>query len=151
MPFPIKLTGITIRILELFFDTTSLRQLENELSALPTPSVGFAVHQMLYENDYHLIPRFEDHDLKHLILDYQYTMQDEIIMQAYLIGNGNYSWPCLLFFCLAIFYPSTWKYLAAAFKQGKKAMPIKQLRLRHCMTQPLSAIRATYGRYSKRS
>jgi len=142
----IKLTGWTIRVLEKLYGSAHLEDKLSHLRTLEHGTVGREIANMLDSKNYRLIPRFENHDLKHIVLDYAMTMKDEIRMQAYLVGNGNYTWPCLIFLSLAIFYPATWKHLAKEFKQGKLSNPIHYLALDNCMNQSLSEVKKIYGR-----
>jgi hypothetical protein len=141
-----KLTGWTIWALEKLYDTSALEAKLNKLKTLEKGTVGREVAEMLDQKGYRLIPKFENHDLKHIVLDYEMTMQDEIKMQAYLVGNGNTSLPCLIFLSLGLFYPSIWRELGAEFRQGRRTNSIHLLTLDNCMTQSLTAIKSKYGR-----
>lgn len=101
---------------------------------------------MLDSKGYKLIPKFENHDLKHIILDYEMTMQDEIKMQAYLVGNGNLTLPCLIFLSLGLFYPTIWKDLLTEFIHGQLTNSIHFLTLDNCMSKDLNEIKNEYGR-----
>ncbi|MGK4569391.1 hypothetical protein [Flavobacterium sp. 3HN19-14] len=144
-PENFKLTGGTIWILEKIYRTAPLEKKLNHLRSLDIDTVGYGVSQLLDERNYRLIPKFENHDLKHLILGYEMTMQDEIKMQAYLIGNGNYTLPCLLFFSLFLFYPSTWKSLPGEYRNGKSMKSIYFLTLDECKGENLAKIRREYS------
>lgn len=104
---------------------------------------------MLDSKQYRLIPKFENHDLKHIILDYEMTMKDEIRMQAYLIGNGNFTFPCLMFFSLGIFYPAIWRGLFKEYQDGKTSKSIHFLTLDNCKELQLIDIKNEYGRRKK--
>ncbi|OCB75272.1 hypothetical protein B0A79_09375 [Flavobacterium piscis] len=67
-------------------------------------------------------------------------------MQAYLIGNGNFTFPCLIFFSLSLFYPTIWKDLGNEYQTGKVSKSIHFLTLDHCMTLQLADIKNEYGR-----
>jgi hypothetical protein len=79
------------------------------------------------------------------------TMQDEIKMQAYLVGNGNTTFPCLIFLSLGLFYPATWRGLANEYRQGQKTNSIHFLTLDNCMDRPLIEIQNEYGRRNRHS
>lgn len=145
----IKLTGWTIWALEKIYGSTFLDSKLLHLRTLQHGTVGREMAKMLDSKNYRLIPKFENHDLKHIILDYEMTMRDEIRMQAYLVGNGNYTLPCLIFLSLAIFYPKIWKDLPTEFKQGKKSSSIHFLTLENCMEKSLSEVKNVYGRKTK--
>jgi hypothetical protein len=147
----IKLTGWTILVLEKFYGSSSLESKLLHLKTLQNGTVGREIAEMLDSKKYRLIPKFENHDLKHIILDYDMTIKDEILMQAYLVGNGNYTLPCLFFLSLGLFYPTIWKNLPAEFKQGKATNSIYFLTLDNCMDKSLTDVKKIYGRKTKLS
>lgn len=145
LKFP-KFTGGTIWSLELLFGADSLTPKLNYLRTLPIGTVGKEIADLLDERQYRLIPKFENHDLKHIVLGYDMTMQDEIKMQAYLVGNGNLTLPCLFFLSLGVFYPKIWRDLPKHFRQGQLSRSIHYLTLEECMDRDLMAIKKLYGR-----
>jgi len=142
----LKVTGGIIWLLELIHGKDCLNAKLNHLRTLQNGTVGREVAELLDSKQYRLIPKFENHDLKHVILEYEMTMEDEIRMQAYLIGNGNFTFPCLIFFSLGIFYPKTWRELAREYKTGKASKSIHFLTLEECMEKKVEDIRREYGR-----
>jgi len=142
-----KITGISIFLLEKLYNTDKLERKVAYMRTLPPHTTGFTLANLLDTNGYRLIPSFEDHDLKHLLLGYAYTMPDEIRMQAYLIGNGNFTWPCLVFFLsLLWFYPSSWRHLLKDYRQGRRSPSILALSIDDCMELPLQETICRYGR-----
>ena len=144
----LKFTGGIIWMLEFIYGKNKLDKKLLELNNLPKGTVGFEVSKLILQNNYRLIPKFENHDLKHLVLDYKMTIQDELKMQAYLIGNGNHTIACLLFFSLVILYPSIWRNLFHEFHQGRKSTSIHFLTLENCKNLQLTEIKKIYGRSS---
>jgi ubiquinone biosynthesis protein Coq4 len=141
-----KITGGIIWLLELIHGKDYLAPKQNHLRTLQRGTVGREVAELLDRKQYRLIPKFENHDLKHIVLEYEMTMEDEIKMQAYLIGNSNFTLPCLLFFSLGIFYPGTWKDLVREYRNGKISKSIHLLTLDSCMEKQLKDIKTEYGR-----
>jgi len=142
----IKLTGWTILVLEFIYGSTKLAPKLNQLRTLNEGTVGKEIANLLDNFSYRLIPKFENHDLKHVILEYEMTMKDEIRMQAYLVGNGNYTLPCLVFLTLGLFYPTVWLDLPKEYKIGKSSKSIHYLTLDNCMDKDLLETRNEYGR-----
>ncbi|UTN03648.1 hypothetical protein L0669_20255 [Flavobacterium bizetiae] len=142
----LKITGGIIWLLELIHGKDYLAPKLNHLRTLQLGTVGREVAEMLDNKKYRLIPKFENHDLKHIILDYEMTMKDEIRMQAYLIGNGNLTFPCLIFFSLGVFYPVIWKDLLKEYQTGKASKSIHFLTLDNCRELQLKDIKSEYGR-----
>jgi hypothetical protein len=144
----IRLTGWTIWVLEKIYGSALLNVKLTHLRTLEPGTVGREIAEMLDSKNYRLIPKFENHDLKHIILDYDMTMKDEIRMQAYLVGNGNFTLPCLIFLALGLFYPSIWKDLPGEFNCGRRANSIYFLTLDNCMDMTLMEVKELYGRNS---
>lgn len=116
------------------------------LRELPQNSIGKDISILLDDQKLQLIPKFENHDLKHLILGYGMTSQEEIKMQVYLLGNGNYSIYSILFASTGLLYPSEWNNYKADFRKGKISVPILELDLEECMTEETQTIRSEYNR-----
>lgn len=142
----LKILGWTVRLLQNLFDMQKLDCRQSELRELPVGSVGKEVADLLDSQSFKLIPKFPNHDLKHVVLGYDMTLDDEIRMQAYLVGNGNNTWPCLLFFSLGIFKPSIWGDLVAHFKQGERSPSIFHLALHDVQRNELKQIQGQFGR-----
>lgn len=103
--------------------------------------LGIVFLNMLNENNLDVIPYYEDHDLKHLVLGYGMTSVEEIRMQAFLFGNGNRSFSCILFLLSGIILPSAWNQFYLDFKKGKNAPDILNLTLEDCMNISLSDLK----------
>ena len=142
----LKLTGGIIWALEKIHGSTTLDSKLTHLRTLQKGTVGREIAIMLDDRGYKLIPKFENHDLKHIILDYDITMKDEIKMQAYLVGNGNLTLPCLIFLSLGLFYPTIWKDLPTEFLHGQKTKSIHFLTLDNCMDKDLAEVKDEFGR-----
>ncbi|MEO5643793.1 MAG: hypothetical protein ABIQ40_07645 [Bacteroidia bacterium] len=140
----IKLTGGIILALEFIYGTDMLKPKLNCMRNSKEGTVGYEVAKMLDKQRYRLIPKFENHDLKHIILDYEMTMLDEIRMQAYLVGNGNLTIACLVFLSLGFFYPKIWKDLPKEYRQGQISKSIHYLTLDYCMDKQLADIKNEY-------
>ncbi|HRG52957.1 MAG TPA: hypothetical protein PLL00_08990 [Bacteroidia bacterium] len=67
-------------------------------------------------------------------------------MQAYLVGNGNYTFPCVAFILFGVFYPEVWKELPKEFKRGRISKSIYHLTIDDCMNMHLADIKKEYGR-----
>ena len=70
-------------------------QKETILNNLSEGTIGKEIANCLKQHDLNLVPYFESHDLKHVLLNYKMTALDEIRLQAFMLGNGNWSLPSL--------------------------------------------------------
>lgn len=135
---------LVIHPLQKFTGKKRSEQLLQQLKSLPEHTIGKEYLKILEKNDLKLIPFFEDHDLKHIVLGYGMSSEEELAMQAYLWGNGNRSIFCFLFLLSAILLPSSWKYLYQEYLKGKKAPNILNLTLKECMNRKTPEIKREY-------
>ncbi|KGO79189.1 hypothetical protein Q762_14550 [Flavobacterium cauense R2A-7] len=96
-----------------------------KLRELPKGTLGNDIAKILDENKVKLIPNYESHDLKHVLLNYGMNAEDEIRMQAFMLGNGNYTFPCIAILTFGtILLPGMWSTFYKDYKRGKNAKPI---------------------------
>lgn len=129
-----------------FFFKSKMEKHTSDLENCKKGTVGYEVYRMLEKHKLQVIPKFENHDLKHLLLDYDMSSIDEIKMQMYLLGNGNYSIYCLLFAASGILFPIHWIEFYLNFKKGKNAISILELSIFDCMNMKIEDIKTTYNK-----
>ncbi len=121
---------LAVRFIRLFHNMKNLQDKKWVYLNYPKESIGYKVSQCLIENKLDLIPFFEHHDLKHVVLKYDMTAVDEIKLQAFMFGNGNHSLPCILILIFGlILLPDEWTNLYTEYKKGKKSIPISSWQL----------------------
>ena len=121
---------LSVWTIELFYDKGSCKKKILFLHQFPDGSLGKDIAISLKENNLRLVPRYESHDLKHILLDYKMNPVDEIRMQAFMIGNGNYSISVFaIFFFGAIILPDVWTEFYFDFKLGRNSLPIKSWKI----------------------
>ncbi|MBC8112387.1 MAG: hypothetical protein H7Y04_15135 [Verrucomicrobia bacterium] len=116
---------ISVRMIEKSSNMKPSDQTFEELKKLPDGTLGKDVATCLENYKLRLIPGYESHDLKHTLLDFQMTPVDEIRMQAFMLGNGNYTLPCFIILTFGmLLLPSKWKLFYQDFQAGRVAKPI---------------------------
>lgn len=122
-----KAFDLTVRTIQRSQNNPDLSGQKTEwLRKLPEGTLGRDIAKCLDENNVKLVPGFESHDLKHVLLGYKMTPVDEIRLQAFMIGNRNYtpaSFAILIFGILLL--PDEWRVLYRDFKKGRKAPEIR--------------------------
>lgn len=123
----LKTFDLTVKTIQKLHDEQSAYEQKNEwIRTLPEGTLGADIARCLDQNGVKLVPGFESHDLKHVLLGYQMTPVDEIRLQAFMIGNRNYS---LVSFAILVFgaslLPDEWRNLYRDFKRGRKTQPIR--------------------------
>ncbi|RXK60531.1 hypothetical protein ESA94_08665 [Lacibacter luteus] len=140
---------LSVWTIEQFYDIAVYEQKARELNELPEGTLGKDIADCLEKNNLHLVPNFESHDLKHVLLDFKMTPVDEIRMQAFMIGNGNYSPASFLIFMFgAVLLPDLWLTFYKDFRNGCKSKPIKSWTIEeyaHCNTSTLREIVLNYS------
>jgi len=91
------------------------------LMAYEKESLGYALGIFLKENQLALIPRFEDHDVFHVLLGYAPTVVEESKMQFCLLGSGKRSLYVLGTCAIAwLAFPEYWSGFKTAWRRGKQ-------------------------------
>ncbi len=126
---------LVVRPLQILFPKRRYEQKLQLLRSLPDHTVGNDLARMLDEKGLKLIPGFERHDLNHLVLGYGMGPEEELCMQAYLVGNGYYKFHCCLFLSSSLLLPCLWKTLFAHYKLGKASESLSSLSLKECMNE----------------
>jgi len=155
------LQKIARRIIKVSFDTSvstieyfskmdKYHQQVDKLRKLENETLGKEIANCLDEHRLTLVPKYESHDLKHVLLDYKMTAEDEIRMQAFMIGNGNYSIPSFtIFFFGSILLPDLWLTFYSDFKKGRKTIPISKWTINDFADKEISELRTELAK-SKR-
>jgi hypothetical protein len=147
------LQKIARRIIKVSFDTSvstieyfskmdRYHQEVDELRKLQNGTLGKEIANCLDDHRLTLVPKYESHDLKHVLLDYKMTAEDEIRMQAFMIGNGNYSIPSFTIFLFgAILLPDLWTTFYSDFEKGRQTIPISNWTINDFANRPISELR----------
>jgi hypothetical protein len=120
------------------------RQLLMErLEQCPDGSLGREVWLLLRQNGYEPVTRYENHDLKHVLLGYRQEAEDEIRMQAFMFGNAGFSVFSVLTFLLFVVYtPRVWRELPFHYRSGALVAPIGHWTLATHAERDVAALRA---------
>jgi hypothetical protein len=140
---------LSVWTIEQFHDIALYEQKTKELKALPDGTLGKDIVNCLEKNGLRLVPKYESHDLKHVLLDFKMTPVDEIRLQAFMLGNGNYSIASFAIFIFgALFLPDLWKTFYRDFINGRNSKPISTWTIEefaHCQTSTLREIVFNYS------
>ena len=115
------------------------------MRSLPANTIGHDLAHMLDSRGLKLVPGFAKHDLDHLILGYGMEPEEELCMQAYLIGNGRWQIQVFLFLSSAVLLPGLWTTLWAHYKIGRQSPSLTSLKVDDCLTLNTEQIRRYYA------
>jgi hypothetical protein len=108
-------------------DSSINQRMFEQLQKMPAGTLGKEIADCLAKHGLRLIPKYESHDLKHVLLGFGMTPVDEIRMQAFMLGNGNYSFPSFAIFIFgAFFLPDLWPVFYDDYSRGRKSKPISK-------------------------
>lgn len=117
--------NFSVWTIEQFHNMKPYNEKVEALRKYPPGTLGYDIAKCLDENKLGLVPNYESHDLKHVLLDYKMTPLDEIRMQAFMLGNGNYTLPCFAILTFgAVLLPDEWSTLHADYKRGRASKQI---------------------------
>ena len=117
---------LSVWIIEQFYNVKIYENKVDLLLKMPNGTLGNDIGKSLKENGLRLVPKYESHDLKHILLGYEMSPIDEIRMQAFMIGNRNYSISVFAIFIFGVLIlPNHWKLFVKDFRRGRKSSPIK--------------------------
>lgn len=134
---------LSVSTIEFFSKMEPYEQKVSELRKLENGTLGKEIAECLDKHNLTLVPKYESHDLKHVLLNYKMTTEDEIRMQAFMIGNGNYSIPSFAILIFgAILLPDLWRTFYSDFKKGKKSIGISEWTIEKYATRNLHKLRA---------
>lgn len=100
----------------------------DELSCMPIYTLGYQLFQFLNSHNLSLLPYYEKHDIKHVVLNYPPTDKGEVCLQCFMLANGRYTLPVfvtvLFGWCVM---PNYWKDFVEAYKRGRKCKSLQEL------------------------
>ena len=138
-----KSFDISVSTIEFFSEMEPYNAKVSELRKLESGTLGKEIADCLDSHDLTLVPKYESHDLKHVLLNYKMTAEDEIRMQAFMIGNGNYSIPSFAILIFgAILLPGLWLTFYSDFKKGHKSIRISEWTIENYANRNLAELRA---------
>lgn len=117
----------------------------NDLLRYPADSLGFHLGSFLHRNNFEMQEKLEDHDVFHVLTNIGVSVEEEIGMQFYLLGNGKRS--LYLFMVVAtgmLFYATKINAFRAYYRRGKNALHFHDLEFLRMLDQPLAKIQQTF-------
>lgn len=112
-----------------------------QLSALPYETVGNELWQVLNEQNLRLLPYYEKHDIKHVVLQYPFTDEGEVSLQFFMLANGRISFPVLSTVIYGIVtMPEYYSSFKNAYRRGKQFSNLEELDWFSIMEIPLAQV-----------
>ena len=113
-----------------------------KLKTFPPKTLGGDLAHFLEKEGLSLMPKFESHDVYHVLLKYKTTVVDEARMQFFLMGNRKYSLYIIGTNLIAlIFYPEKIRSFILEFQKGRKAISIAKWNFEFLLHEPTKSLR----------
>lgn len=117
-----------------------------QLSTLPFETVGNELWQSLNAENLRLLPYYERHDIKHVVLDYPFTDEGEVSLQFFMLANGRVSFPVLATVIYGLVtMPEYYASFRKAYRRGKEAKDLSSLDWFSIMQQSLTDVRYQFS------
>ena len=140
--FPQQL-GVAIKFLNTFADLPTAQAKVRALRQLPQGTVGKALWDFLQSHNQHLVPGYERHDLKQVLLGYTTDATEEMQMQAFMVGNKGLSLDTLVALTFVGWTPHIWASLPRHDLAGRFTQRISGLTITAVAPLPLDAVVAS--------
>jgi ubiquinone biosynthesis protein Coq4 len=111
------------------------------LRQLPAGTVGRDLIDLLDAQQLQLLPYYEKHDIKHVVLGFPMSEEGEACMQCFMLGNGRISFPVLGTVMYAyLTMPEYWGIMRRAYRKGKACKPLKNYDWFQLIPEPTSSV-----------
>lgn len=113
-----------------------------KLRALPEESIGKELARFIDLQNLMLLPKYEVHDLLHVLLGYGTSPYEELKLQGFMLGNGSATFAGKVLFLLGLFIkPEYYSSLRVEFERGKKAKLIRNYDFNELVTEKTLSLR----------
>ena len=114
----------------------------DKLVNYPTDSLGSSLGTFLKTQGFELMDKMEDHDVMHVLMNFDTTVQGESEMQFFLWGNGRRSLYVFVSILIAlVFIPEGWKDFYRQYQKGRSYLPIYKWDFLYLLKEPLTELR----------
>lgn len=109
-----------------------------ELQGLPAGTVGKEMFRFFMDNKLDLMPYYEKHDIKHVVLGYPPDEAGEVCLQCFMLANGRVTLPVVFSVLIGFtIMPDKWHTFKKAWKRGRATRSLNQLDWFGLVPQPL--------------
>ena len=115
---------------------------EEQLLNYPSDTLGFQLATFLKKENLSLMPLLEEHDVMHVLLEYEPNIIDEINMQFFLVGNGKRSLYAYGTAIIGAFLmPEHWGQYRRAYRRGKSALDFSKWDFQYLLKEKTEDLR----------
>ena len=112
-----------------------------QLQRFPDGTVGKALFHFFMDHQLDILPHYEKHDIKHVVLNYPPTEEGEVCLQCFMLANGRITLPVIfsVLFGLTIM-PDKWSLFRNAWKRGRATSSLNKLNWFELIHMELTAV-----------
>jgi ubiquinone biosynthesis protein Coq4 len=112
-----------------------------QLQRFPEGTVGRALFHFFADNQLDMLPHYEKHDVKHVVLGYPPTEEGEVSLQCFMLANGRVTFPVLFSVIVGLtIMPDKWRAFSIAWKRGRATHSLNKLDWFGLIPQPLDIV-----------
>jgi ubiquinone biosynthesis protein Coq4 len=116
---------------------------KQDLLHYPKDSLGYHLGNFLYQNQFELMPKLENHDCFHILTNFKTDVKDEIALQYLCFGNGERNLSAVLVMLSGtLLLPEHIKYYIKSFRKGKKYKPFYNINYKHFLQNNLQILKS---------
>jgi ubiquinone biosynthesis protein Coq4 len=129
-------------VASLFYHPPTWNHTIDNLLQLPDNTLGKQTALLLKKKQLTFVPKYESHDFKHVLLDYEMDGLGETRMVFFAFGNGNRSFITCISMILGIhLYPMQLKLFYKDYVRGKHSANISHWDFATLATEPCSLLK----------
>jgi hypothetical protein len=99
-----------------------------QLQRFPDGTVGKELFHFFMNNKLDMLPDYEKHDIKHVVLGYPPSEEGEVSLQCFMLANGRITFPVIFIVIVGLtIMPDKWNVFREAWKRGRTTHSLKNL------------------------
>lgn len=105
-------------------------------------SVGRELYHFFSNNNLDMLPHYEKHDIKHVVLGYPPSEAGEICLQCFMMANGRITLPVVFSLLVGLLLmPECWPACRSAWKRGRTVPSLNRLDWFSLVPEPVAEVR----------
>lgn len=113
------------------------------LSRFEKNTLGYTLYEFFKNGNIELEPKYESHDVYHVLTGYGLGLINESSLIFFLLGNGKRSVSIIVAMVVAIiFIPEQWSQFYKHYQRGKTFSPIKNIDFEQYLDYNIDSLRA---------
>lgn len=113
-----------------------------QLQQYPEGTVGRELYRFFSDNNLDMLPHYEKHDIKHVVLGFPPSEAGEVCLQCFMLANGRITLPVVFSVAVGlVILPESWAACRKAWKQGRAIPSLNRLDWFALVPEPLAEVR----------